>query len=34
MTFPLQMTAPDGAVLAQAYIHQMLNYRYHWLHSK
>lgn len=30
MTFPLQMTAPDGTVLAQAYIHQMLNYRYHW----
>ena len=30
MTFPLQMTALDGTVLAQAYIHQMLNYRYHW----
>lgn len=30
MTFPLQMAAPDGTVLAQAYIHQMLNYRYHW----
>lgn len=30
MTFPLKLTAPDGTVLAQAYIHQMLNFRYHW----
>lgn len=30
MSSPLKLTAPDGTVLAQAYIHQMLNFRYHW----
>lgn len=30
MSFPLKLAGPDGSVLAQAYIHQMLNYRYHW----
>lgn len=30
MSFPLKLAGTDGPVLAQAYIHQMLNYRYHW----
>lgn len=26
----LLLAAPDGTVLAQTYVHRMLNYRYHW----